>query len=127
MFKELGDIERFIKERGITTIDLKYCNLMGGWHHISLPATHVTLEVLEKGIGFDSSSTPGFKALEAGDMCLIPDPATGFIDPFWDKPVLSFLCSIVEADTKKTFHRDPRAIATKAEKRKDEPIPIVHS
>ncbi len=115
MFKKLTDIERFIAERNIVTVDLKYSNLFGGWHHLSIPASHAAAERLEKGIGFDSSSTPGFKALESGDMVLVPEPSTAFIDPFWDVPTLSLICNIAEADSKVQFQRDPRAIARRAE------------
>jgi len=113
--KSFEDVSRFIKERGIQMVDLKFCNLFGGWHHITLPAYHATPAVLEEGVGFDSSSTPGYKELEAGDMCLLPDLSTGFEDPFWDKPTLSFICNIAEADTRTLFYRDPRVIARKAE------------
>lgn len=115
MFRDLSEIEPFIRERGIKMVDLKFCNLFGGWHHITLPAHHATAQVLQEGIGFDSSSTPGFKELEAGDMCLLADPATAFMDPFWEVPTLSFICNIAEADTKILFYRDPRVIARKAE------------
>lgn len=115
MFKNLTDIEHFIAERSIAMVDLKYSNLFGGWHHLTLPASHATADLLEKGVGFDSSSTPGFKALESGDMVLMPDPATAFIDPFWEVPTLSLICNIAEADSKVQFHRDPRAIARRAE------------
>ncbi|TKJ41901.1 type I glutamate--ammonia ligase [candidate division LCP-89 bacterium B3_LCP] len=113
--KTIEDIERFIAERSVVMVDLKFSNLFGGWHHISLPASHATAQVLEKGIGFDSSSTPGYKSVEAGDMVLMPDPETAFLDPFWEVPTLSFLCNICEADTKEQFHRDPRVIARRAE------------
>lgn len=115
MFKNLEDVERYVKEHGIEMVDLKFSNLFGGWHHISLPAGHATVKVLEEGIGFDSSSTPGYKELEAGDMCLLAHPSTAFMDPFWDVPTLSFICNIAEADTKALFYRDPRVIARKAE------------
>ena len=115
MFKDLVAVERFIAERDVAMVDLKFSNLFGGWHHISLPAAHATAKILENGIGFDSSSTPGYKELEAGDMCLVPDPSTGFMDPFWDVPTLSLICNIVEADTKIPFYRDPRIIGRKAE------------
>jgi len=115
VFKTLNDLERFIKERGIATLDLKYSDLFGGWHHISLPASHASAEVLQEGIGFDSSSTPGFKTLEAGDMVLLPDLTTAFMDPFWEAPTLSMICNIAEADSKSLFGRDPRVIARKAE------------
>lgn len=48
-------------------------------------------------------------------MSLIPDLTTGFIDPFPTEPTISFICKIVEADSKKSFSRDPRSIAVKAE------------
>lgn len=115
MFTDLNQIERFIREHDVRMVDLKFCNLFGGWHHISLPAGHATAQVLEEGIGFDSSATPGFKELQAGDMCLWPDLATAFLDPFWDVPTLSFICQIAEADTRQLFYRDPRVIAHKAE------------
>lgn len=115
MFKTLNDIEKYIKEHHVQMVDLKFSNLFGGWHHITLPAVHATAEVLKKGIGFDSSSTPGYKELEAGDMCLVPDPSTAFMDPFWEASTLSLICSIVEADSKIPFYRDPRIIAQKAE------------
>src|SRR5690606_30295257 len=38
-----------------------------------------------------------------------------FVDPFWDMPTLSFICSAHEADTKQLFPRDPRNIARRAE------------
>ncbi len=115
MFQSLADVERFLRDKDVRMVDLKFCNLFGGWHHITLPAQHTTQQVLEEGIGFDSSSTPGFKELQAGDMCLLPDPATAFMDPFWDVPTLSLICNIAEADTKTLFYRDPRVIARKAE------------
>lgn len=118
MLNNLDDLKRLITERGIAMLDLKYSDLFGGWHHITLPASHVASEpdgMLEEGIGFDSSSTPGYKSLEAGDMVLLPDPRTAFMDPFWDLPTLSMICNIAEADSKKRFDRDPRFIAQKAE------------
>jgi glutamine synthetase len=71
---------------------------------------------MEKGVGFDSSSTPGFKSLEAGDMVLIPDLTSGFVEPFFQDPTLSFFVDIVEADTREGYHRDPRHIADMADK-----------
>jgi len=115
VFNNLAEVERYIHEIGIATVDLKYCDLFGGWHHLSLPAVHATERLLAEGVGFDSSSIPGFKAIEAGDMCLRPDPTAAFIDPFWDEPTLTLICNIVEADSGEPFHRDPRLIAKKAE------------
>ncbi len=115
VLNDLNDIARVIADRSIEMVDLKYCDLFGGWRHVTLPASAASAETLKKGIGFDSSSLPGFKTVESGDMCLIPDPSTAFVDPFWERPTLSLICDIVEADTHKPFSRDPRGIARKAE------------
>jgi glutamine synthetase len=70
---------------------------------------------MERGIGFDGSSV-GFKSVSAGDMVMVPDLETAFIDPFWEAPTLSFICSTLEADTRELFPYDPRVIARNAER-----------
>jgi len=45
----------------------------------------------------------------------VPDLSTGAVDPFWDMPTLSFVCTTLEADTKAIFDNDPRNIAIRAE------------
>lgn len=115
MFTALGEATEYIQKNDIRFIDLKFTNLFGGLHHITMPAHQLNDQLIQEGVGFDSSSTPGFKALEAGDMVLIPDLETAFMDPFHEYPTLSFLCNIAEADTKKRFHRDPRYIAALTE------------
>ncbi len=115
MFTEIKDVLAFIKHNSIAYIDLKYCDLFGTWHHITLPVSAFNAKTITEGIGFDASSTPGFKSVESGDMVLIPDLSSGFLDPFWDLPTLSFICDIAEADTRQRFERDPRYIAQQAE------------
>ncbi|MDV7396069.1 glutamine synthetase beta-grasp domain-containing protein, partial [Arthrospira platensis SPKY1] len=66
------------------------------------------------GIGFDGSAV-GLKSVKAGDMVLLPDLATGAMDPFWDAPTLSFTCSTHETGTLAIFPNDPRNIARRAE------------
>jgi glutamine synthetase len=95
-------------------VDLKFCDLWGRWHHVTVPAGRFTPTLLEEGVGFDGSSL-GFKAVNAGDMVLVPDLAAGFVDPFWEVPTLSFVCTTLEADTRQLFPYDPRSIAQRAE------------
>jgi len=104
----------FVKKNGISMIDLKFVDLWGRWHHVTISASQFTPSLMEDGVGFDGSSV-GFKSVRAGDMVLIPDLTTGFVDPFWDYPTLSFICNTMEADTKEMFSSDPREIARRAE------------
>jgi len=95
-------------------VDLKFIDLWGQWHHLTIPRSQFTGDLLEAGVGFDGSAV-GLKSVKAGDMVLVPELGTGFIDPFWDAPTLSFICTTLEADTKADFPDDPRNIARRAE------------
>jgi glutamine synthetase len=116
MFRTIAEAVTFVRDKGIESIDLKFVNLFGGWHHISLPPAQLGPAMMAEGVGFDGSSTPGFKTVEAGDMVLIPDLTTAFIDPFPQMKTLSFVCDVYEADTKQPYYRDPRGIVRRASK-----------
>jgi glutamine synthetase len=114
MFKQYSQVQTFIKENHIQDVDLKFCDLWGRWHHVTLPCQAFSEGTLREGVGFDGSSV-GFKNVHSGDMVLIPDLGTGFIDPFWAQPTLSFICNTFEADTKQRFAGDPRQVLNNAE------------
>jgi glutamine synthetase len=114
MFDSFDDARTFVVDRNVRMVDLKYADLWGRWHHVTVPASQFTPTLLEEGVGFDASSV-GLKPLKAGDMVVVPDLSTGFMDPFWEAPTLSFICSSKEADTRQDFARDPRNIARRAE------------
>ena len=114
MFHSLEEAVALIHERSIAMIDLKFCDLWGRWHHVTLPVSQFNTNLMKNGVGFDGSSV-GFKTVSAGDMVMVPDLDTGFADPFWEVPTLSFICSTLEADTRKIFPYDPRNIALRAE------------
>jgi glutamine synthetase len=92
-------------------VDLKFTDLFGHWHHLTVPVARLDEELFVGGEAFDGSSTPGFKRVESSDMAIVPDPGTCTMDPFWDMPTISMICNIVEADTKQPFPRDPRRVA----------------
>jgi glutamine synthetase len=114
MFKSFSEAQSFIEKNTVQMIDLKFCDLWGRWHHVTLSASAFEPGLMEAGVGFDGSSV-GLKSVKSGDMALIPDLSTGVMDPYWEVPTLSFICYIVEAVSKKRFFRDPREIARRAE------------
>jgi glutamine synthetase len=114
VFATFEDSRRYVQENDVQMVDLKFADLWGRWHHITIPQVQFTPVLLEDGIGFDGSAV-GLKSVKAGDMVLVPDLSTGFVDPFWDTPTLSFICATLEADTKAVFANDPRNIARRAE------------
>src|SRR5512140_3715183 len=114
MFNSFEQAQQFVEEHRVEMVDLKFCDLWGRWHHLTIPAGQFVPELMEKGIGFDGSAV-GLKSVKAGDMVLVPDLGTAFMDPFWDMPTLSFICTTLEADTHVIFENDPRNIAIRAE------------
>ncbi len=114
MFETLEEARQYIDQHAVQMVDLKFTDLWGHWHHLTIPQERFTPALMEDGVGFDGSAV-GLKSVKAGDMVLVPDLSTGFVDPFWDTPTLSFICTTLEADTKAIFESDPRNIARRAE------------
>jgi glutamine synthetase len=114
MFADANEAIKYISDNRIEAVDLKITALAGQWLHITIPARNFTQKYFEQGVGYDGSSGSGFSSVESGDVSAMPDPTTGFVDPFWKRPTLSFLCDTVTADTRQPFPSDPRSIARRA-------------
>jgi glutamine synthetase len=113
--KAIKNLIASARRSGVEMVDLKFSNLLGGWHHLSLPVSQLNEALFKYGEGFDGSSIPGFKQLEAGDLVLLPDPSTALIDTFWDQKTMSFICDVADPKTLQKYERDPRYVAEKAE------------
>ncbi len=114
MFQTFEQALQHVEKYGIKMVDLKFTDLWGRWHHLTIPVQQFTPALIQEGVGFDGSAV-GLKSVKAGDMVLVPDLSTGFIDPFWEMPTLSFISTTLEADTHNVFANDPRNIAIRAE------------
>ncbi|MFW5652424.1 MAG: type I glutamate--ammonia ligase [Planctomycetota bacterium] len=114
MFESAREALDYIAQRDIDLVDLKVTGLRGQWLHITIPAARFTEKHFEEGVGYDGSSGSGFASVESGDVCALPIAERGFIDPFCERPTLSFLCRTVTADTRQPFANDPRTIAERA-------------
>ena len=62
-------------------VDLKFCDLLGAWQHMTLPLSAFDESAFEEGLGFDGSSIRGWQAINESDMLVMPQPDTAFIDP----------------------------------------------
>lgn len=109
---ELMDVAR---EHNATQVDLKFTDLFGGLHHVTVPLSRVDQHFLDQGVAFDGSSIPGFASVERSDMLLRLDPASAFVDPFARVPTVAVYCDILEPHTHDPFPLDPRHIAERAE------------
>lgn len=109
------EIRNRFEEEEITTVDLKYVDLPGRWHHVTLPVEFLTEKVFTQGVGFDGAAIPGFqRKVTGGDMLLIPDKNTAMEDVFWDEPCASFICDCADVKTGEPFTGDPRSVAKRA-------------
>ena len=114
VFDSSDEALKYIADHDIAMVDLKVGSIPGRWLHITIPARSFTQQHFEEGVGYDGSSGAGFSTVENGDVVARPEPATAFLDPFWEQPTLSFICATLTADTKEPFPSDPRTIAQRA-------------
>jgi glutamine synthetase len=105
-----------IKEQSVKAVDLRFVDLPGMWQHFTVSTKEFSADVFDEGIGFDGSSIRGFQAIQESDMLLFPDPASAFLDPFTAVPTLVLICDVRDPVTGEPYSRDPRYIATKAER-----------
>jgi glutamine synthetase len=96
-------------------VDLKFCDLLGRWQHVSMPLSAFDESSFADGLGFDGSSIRGWQAIDESDMLLVPDPATAILDPFTAEPTLSLICDIRDPVTGGPYDKDPRFVAKRAE------------
>ena len=113
--KTASDALALIKEEKVEVVDLRFIDFPGIWQHFSVPAHRLDEDDIEGGLGFDGSSIRGWQSINESDMLIVPDPATGFIDPFMSRKTLVMIADIRDPITGEDYTRDPRHIARKAE------------
>ncbi len=110
----IDDVLKYIKDKKISFVDLKFMDFPGQWQHFTVPSSQLDKGSFDDGFGFDGSSIRGWKAINESDMLIIPDPNTMFLDPFIEAPTISLICDVYEPATKEKYSRCPRNIAQKA-------------
>ncbi len=105
-----------VKNEDIKMVDLRFTDMPGSTHHISIPFKYLKEDLFKDGVGFDGSSVRGFQSIENSDMAMVPDVTTGYIDPFYSEKTIAFYCDVVDPISYESYEKDPRYIAKKAEK-----------
>ena len=112
---EAADALEWAVETQAKMVDLKFCDLLGSWQHMTMPLRGLDESAFTDGLGFDGSSIRGWQGIAESDMLLVPDPASAVLDPFTAEPTISLVCEIADPVTREPYHRDPRRIARRAE------------
>ena len=69
------------EETRAAMVDLKFCDLLGTWQHVTLPIRAFDESAFDEGLGFDGSSIRGWQAIQDSDMLLVPDASSAILDP----------------------------------------------
>jgi glutamine synthetase len=94
---------QLIQESGAKWVDFRFTDTKGKEQHVTYPADTIDEDTFEDGKMFDGSSIAGWKGIEASDMILRPDAATGFIDPFFAEPTVVGCSKAITVPTLKSL------------------------
>ncbi|RCL01956.1 MAG: glutamine synthetase [Candidatus Tokpelaia sp. JSC188] len=111
----VNDVLRQIKDDDIRFVDLRFTDLKGKLHHMTVDVGIINEDVFKDGMLFDASSIAGWKAINESDMILMPDPASTHMDPFFAQTTMVIMCDVLDPVLGKAYNRDPRSIARKCE------------
>ena len=110
--KELMDM---MDEHEVEFVDLRFTDLRGKEHHITIPRHKADEHFFRHGKCFDGSSIAGWCLINKSDLILRPDISTALLDPFCEVPTLNLRCDVYDPVTQAPYIRDPRAVAQRAE------------
>jgi len=113
--KTADEVLKAIKDKDIKYVDCRFTDPRGKWQHVTFDVAIISHDTFSEGLMFDGSSIAGWKAINESDMCLMPDPTSAVLDPFFAAATLSIVCDILEPLTGEPYGRDPRGIAKRAE------------
>src|SRR5215467_1780572 len=106
---------QFAVDEQVKFVDIRFTDLPGAWHHVTVPIGVFNEDSFESGIGFDASSLRGWASINESDMLLLPDARRFWIDPFFEEPTLCLFATVVDPITRESYDMDPRGVATRAE------------
>jgi glutamine synthetase len=108
-------VKKMIEDQNIQFIDLRFTDLRGKEHHLTIPKDKADDHFFKHGKVFDGSSITGWAMINKSDLVLVPDTSTAVLDPFCEIATLNIRCDVHDPVTKKTYARDPRGVARRVE------------
>ncbi|HBE69890.1 MAG TPA: type I glutamate--ammonia ligase [Planctomycetaceae bacterium] len=103
------------REREVRAADLRFTDLFGKLHQLTVPISQLTEQAFRDGFGFDASSIRGWQSVAQSDMLLVPHPTNVWIDPFNRMPTVVLRCNVEDPITREEYSLDPRQVAIRAE------------
>ena len=90
------DVMKLIKDNDGKYADFRFTDPRGKWQHVTFDISLIEEETFAEGQMFDGSSIAGWKAIHESDMCLMPDPSSACIDPFFAETTVVLVCDVLE-------------------------------
>jgi glutamine synthetase len=112
---EIENVKQMILTNEVEFVDLRFTDLRGKEHHVTLPKSKIDDNFFVYGKAFDGSSLCGWQDISKSDLLLIPDASTAIMDIFCELPTLIIRCDVMDPDTRGPYSRDPRAVTRRAE------------
>lgn len=108
--------DNLIKQHDVKFVDLRFTDIRGKEHHITISPKCLDENFLHDGKMIDGSSIKGWQEINQADLALIPDLSTAVLDPFFQDNTLIVRCDIHNPMDKTEYYaKDPRSIAKRAE------------
>lgn len=96
-------------------VDLRFTDLAGTWHHITLDESQIREDFFKNGTMIDGSSIPGWMDINDSELALFPDMNTVVVEDLDYNPAVSVICDVRHPVSLHGYEKDPRATAQRAE------------
>ena len=107
-------VHKFVEEHNIKWVDLRFCDIRGKEHHVTIRASDLDAEKDYSVRFFDGSSVAGWRSINDSDMGLKVLHENPILDRFQQEPTMILRCLITHPDGEE-YNRDPRTIGKRAE------------
>ncbi len=111
-----SDFDNLIKKYDAKFVDLRFTDVRGKEHHITVSPKCLDESFIHDGKMIDGSSFKGWQSVNQADLSLIPDLSTAVLDPFYQDNTILLRCLVNNPMVKSHYDKDPRTLSLRAEK-----------
>jgi glutamine synthetase len=111
----MSALKQLLQDKTIKYVDLRFTDIIGTEHHITVAADLIDDNFIQEGKCFDGSSIAGWCPINQSDMLLKLQPDTAVLDPFMLIPTVIARCDVFNPHANQPYDRCPRVIAQRAE------------
>ncbi|MDF1758775.1 MAG: type I glutamate--ammonia ligase [Legionellaceae bacterium] len=110
-----NDFDNLIKKHDAKFVDLRFTDVRGKEHHITVSPKCLDESFIHDGKMIDGSSFKGWQEINHADLALTPDLSTATLDPFYQDNTIIVRCDVHNPTIKTHYDKDPRTLASRAE------------